>query len=758
VILNATGPRVSHFHSVPLGELPPPAPRDCFGREGLIEEVVGLAEKLEPTALIGAGGIGKTSVALIVLHHDRIKERFGENRKFIRCDQFPASRPHFLARLSEVIGAGVENPEDLTPLRPLLSSKEMFIILDNAESILDPKGSSADGIYAVVEELCQLNKVCLCITSRIMTVPPRCKCPQIPTLSMTAACNIFYGIYGGDGQPNIINDLLRRLDFHALSITLLATTASHNAWDCDRLAKEWDAQRAQVLQTHHNKSLAATIELSLASPTFHSLGPDARNLLEVVAFFPQGIDENNLDWLFPTISNRKNIFDGFFVLSLTHRSNGLVTMLAPIRDYLGPQDPRSSPLLCATRDRYFNRLSVAVYPDTPGFGEARWIVSEDLNVEHLLDVCASVDQNMDDVWIACYRFLQHILWHKPRQTVLKQRIEGLPDNHPNKPQCLFELSLLFQQIGNHREQKRLLVRTLELQSQRGVDDRVALTLTSLSDVNRVLGLRRKGIRQAREALKIYERIGGTIWKAQCLIRLAFLLLDNGQLNAAENAASRAIDLLPEKGREYMVVSLQRILTKVSCSKHRKEKAFHHFNTAIGIASPRNWHDQLFWIHLDMALFFRDEREYDVANTQIERAKLHAIDDAYRLGRAMDLQAEVWYSQHKLKDAKSEALHALENLEKCGAAPDAECCRAHLRKVEKAMKSRSTGSQGEFLETILHPTFINLHFLTRSTPSGALAKIIQGGDTAFLNVVPFNPFSEDLFYYTAHILWYLMFSL
>ena len=182
----------------------------------------------------------------------------------------------------------------------------MILFLDNAESILDPHGPNSQEIYAVVEELSQLRTVCLCITSRIST------------LSMESACDIFYGIYNNGGHSDIISNLLKPLDFHALSITLLATVVLHNMWDYDRLAREWDTHHTQALCTDYNQSLAATIELSLASPTFHRLGPNAHDLLGVIAFYPQGINENNLDWLFPTLPNIKGIIDRFCVLSLTY--------------------------------------------------------------------------------------------------------------------------------------------------------------------------------------------------------------------------------------------------------------------------------------------------------------------------------------------------------------------------------------------------------------------------------------------------------
>ena len=667
-------------------------PRACFGRDELIKKIVSLAESLTPITLIGPGGIGKTSIALAVLHHSRIKERFSDNRRFIRCDQFPASLPNFLRRLSKVIGAGVENPEDLTSLRPFLSSKEIFVVLDNAESILDPQGVSGREIYGVVEELSQFDNICLCVTSRITTIPPGGEALEIPTLSMEAAHDAFYGIYKDSGRSDSVNKILKQLDFHPLSVTLLATVAFENKWDDNRLVREWEQRQTGVLQTGHNRSLAGTIELSLASPMFKDLGPDARGLLEVVAFFPKGVNENNLVWLFPTVSNGTTIFDKFCTLSLTYRSRGFIKMLAPLRDYLRPKDPKLSPLLRTTKERYFTRMSVTLDPDEPGFKDARWIALEHVNVEHLLDVFTSISADSEEIWNACANFMQHLYWHKKRQTMLRAKIEGLPDDHPSKPVCLLQLSRLFQSVGNNVERRRLLAHALRLERERGDNHQVARTLMYLSDANRLLYLREEGIQQAGEALEIFEGLGSTIEQAECLNALARLLHQGKQFDAAEAAASRAIVLLPDKGQEFRVCQSHRALGGIYRSKREREKAIHHFEIALRIASPFSWNHHLFWIHHSLARLFSQDDRFDDAHAHIEQAKSYATENAYRLGTAIFLQAEIWYQQHRPQKAMSQALHALDIFEKLGSSSYLKDCRKLIAKIEK-MVHETPGKSG-----------------------------------------------------------------
>ena len=135
--------------------------------------------------------------------------------------------------------------------------------------------------------------------------------------------------------------------------------------------------------------------------------------------------------------------------------------------------------------------------------------------------------------------------------------------------------------------QRLLTHSLTLQRERGDGRVVARILRHLSDANRLTDLPEEEIQQAKEALNIYKQLGNTVEQVNCLIKLAWLLCWNKQLDAAEEAGSHAIDLLPKKGNQFLVCESHCILGEIYRSKGEAEKTFHRYELALGIVSPFN---------------------------------------------------------------------------------------------------------------------------------------------------------------------------
>ena len=173
-----------------------------------------------------------------------------------------------------------------------------------------------------------------------------------------------------------------------------------------------------------------------------------------------------------------------------------------------------------------------------------------------------------------------------------------------------------------------------------------------------------GMQLAKESSEIYKRLGDTVEQAQCLIDLACLLHEDNQPDDAEEAVSHAIDLLSETGEQFQLCQCYLLLGDIYRSESKTKKAIHHLQVALGIASPFNWVDMLFWIRCSMAVLSSDERRFDDA---------HATDGngTYLLARAMRLRAHFWHKQRRFREAKSKALRALDAFENLGAVNDVE---------------------------------------------------------------------------------------
>ncbi|KAH7922641.1 hypothetical protein BV22DRAFT_642183 [Leucogyrophana mollusca] len=447
----------------PDREPPPGRPPMFFGRDDLVRDAVE-SLILQHVVLVGPGGIGKTSIAKAILNEHSIIAQFQDRRFFIGFDNIDASQitfDTFIGRIADALGV---KSAGLSSIRTYLATSNILIVLDNAETFQDAV-SGADRISEAIDDFGALLPVRIVLTTRNRRVSTNLRRTiiDVPALDLGAARETFTQIYGTRGSPASIDKVLKDLDFHALSINLLAHVATENQWTLDQLTSAWEKQQTDLLELGGGKlqSLSVTIELSLVSSSIKQLGNNARHVMQVAAFLPQGINEKNLEDLFPTIPNIRSTIDALCRLSLMYRKAKAYAMLSPIRIHISNthQARDTLPLdLTHVKDYYYAQL----------VHDGAWIATEDANVERLIahDLYRATAQDMDIVYWACAQFLCLLVRHKPRPTSLRTGILGKPESTLHlvdrgessyyKTRSVYCLGGLAAQLRNYREAIDLL--------------------------------------------------------------------------------------------------------------------------------------------------------------------------------------------------------------------------------------------------------------------------------------------------------------
>jgi hypothetical protein len=244
--------------------------------------------------------MGKTAIALKLLHHRKIVSNFGIHRYFVRCDNSIDSLDDLLGRLSDVIG--FPQPRNLAQLLSHLeASLPSILVLDGIDFIIDPLSSGAAEIATTIKELGLCPRVCLLSTSGMDPKIPGFRSMQVSNLPEEAARNTFYN-YCSLQRSDEIDDVLAELDFHPLSIVLLASAVNEKEWTEPELLEAWDDGTVYILEASGRESLEDNIESILRTPTIQELGTAARETLEAIANHPDGVQEIHLLNLFPEIT------------------------------------------------------------------------------------------------------------------------------------------------------------------------------------------------------------------------------------------------------------------------------------------------------------------------------------------------------------------------------------------------------------------------------------------------------------------------
>ncbi|KAJ7788572.1 P-loop containing nucleoside triphosphate hydrolase protein, partial [Mycena leptocephala] len=323
------------------------------GRDSEISNILQLFSRGTPRiAILGAGGMGKTSLARAVIHHTEITERYNQHRFFVACDSAATE-----VELAALIGAhvGLKPGKDLTHpvIQYFSSSSNCLLILDNLETLWESVESRGK-IEEFLSLLTDVDHLALLITMRGAERPAKVAwthpfLPLLKPLEQAAAQQTFIDIADNTHDPNEVDKVLSLTDNMPLAISLMAHLVDSEG--CSHVLSCWEEEKTSLISDGYDRTsnLDLSISLSLSSPRLNTF-PHSKDLLSLLSMLPDGLSDVELVQSKLPLDNILGCKAALICTSLAYSDeHKRLKALVPIREYMqkihSPGDHLIQPLL-----------------------------------------------------------------------------------------------------------------------------------------------------------------------------------------------------------------------------------------------------------------------------------------------------------------------------------------------------------------------------------------------------------------------------
>ncbi|KAF8143234.1 hypothetical protein K438DRAFT_1783904 [Mycena galopus ATCC 62051] len=305
----------------------PAKPKIFHGREHELETVLNLlSEKSPRIAILGGGGMGKTTLARAALHHPDITCKF-EHRFFVSAEAATTS-----IELAALVGLHLAlNPgQDLTKaiVQYFARAPASLLILDNLETVWEPTHTRG-GVEKLLCLLCEIEQLGL----------------------MT-----FMEITDGAYTVDEVDQLLRFTDNMPLAVDLIAHLTDYGG--LPNVLSHWELEKTSMLSVgiDRRSSLDASISLSLSSPRITA---GSKELLSLLSILPNGLSNVELVEAHLGIPNIHSCKAVLLATSLAYQDrNKWLVLLMPIREYIEKFLPPSQSSIQLIRSYFYALLNL----------------------------------------------------------------------------------------------------------------------------------------------------------------------------------------------------------------------------------------------------------------------------------------------------------------------------------------------------------------------------------------------------------------
>jgi hypothetical protein len=328
-------------------------------------------------AILGSGGMGKTTLALAALHSSDVERKY-EHRYFVSCESANSA-----SDLISSVGShlGLEQSKQLSKIifRHFLGRGPAVLVLDNMETPWEPGSTRAKveeflSLLADVPQLALIVSFAISssadgtylhqITMRGAERPGKVKwtrpfLPPLEPISPVASRQTFIDIAEEPGadEEAALAELMELTGNLPLAVILMANVVSFEGY-LGALAR-WNTENTALLSEGYDKrsNLEKSINMSLTSPRIKS-NPSSLGLLGLLSLLPDGISERELvssNVPLPSIAECRS---SLLQTCLAFIVDGRLKVLAPIRDYIRRTHPPSPALTKPLRMHFQGLLGV----------------------------------------------------------------------------------------------------------------------------------------------------------------------------------------------------------------------------------------------------------------------------------------------------------------------------------------------------------------------------------------------------------------
>ncbi|KAJ7234480.1 P-loop containing nucleoside triphosphate hydrolase protein, partial [Mycena rebaudengoi] len=272
----------------------PPCPQIFNGRESELQDVVNiLIQDSAHIAILGAGGMGKTSLAKAALHNPQVEDKYS-HRYFVPCHSSPTCT-ELAATIADHIG--LEKGSNMTKkvAHYFVHAPPSLLVLDNLETPWEALSARSE-VEEFLSLLTDAPHLGLMITLRGAEHPSKVKWTRpflapLKPLSNVAAQQTFIEVADEGHDDASIKELLELTGNLPLAVSLIASVVSSEG--CAKALSRWKLESTRMLSDGYDQRSSLDISIML-SYTSSRMTPGAQELLSILSMLPDGLADADL--------------------------------------------------------------------------------------------------------------------------------------------------------------------------------------------------------------------------------------------------------------------------------------------------------------------------------------------------------------------------------------------------------------------------------------------------------------------------------